>query len=83
MAWLLSLGADGNSWLEAAMGRRQLQEEGGVGVGAAGGGGSGGGRTSASLRSELRLSRQKTAERASKSGTVCNTEVQIATRPRR
>ena len=56
---------------------------GGVGVGAAGGGGSGGGRTSASLRSELRLSRQKTAERASKSGAVCNTEVQIATRPRR
>ena len=56
---------------------------GGVGVGAAGGGGSGGGRTSASLRSELRLSRQKTAERASKSGTVCNSEVQIATRPRR
>ena len=83
MAWLLSLGADGNSWPEAAVGRRQLQEEAGVGVGAAGGGGSGGGRTSASLRSELRLSRQKTAERASKSGTVCNSEVQIATRPRR
>ena len=40
MAWLLSLGADGNSWPEAAVGRRQLQEEGGggVGVGAAGGG---------------------------------------------
>ena len=85
MSWLLSLGADGNSWPEAAVGRRQLQEEAGVGVGAAGGGGggSGGGRRSASLRSELRLSRQKTAERASKSGTVCNSEVQIATRPRR
>ena len=77
---LLAGGRDG---MKAAAGG------GGVGVGVVGaaggggGGGSGGGRRSASLRSELRLSRQKTAERASKSGTVCNTEVQIATRPRR
>ena len=63
---------------------------GGGGVGGVGGGGGvgaegegSGGRRSASLPSELRLSRQKTAERASKSGTVCNSEVQIATRLRR
>ena len=84
MAWLFGsrrkILAGGRCGTKAAAGG------GGVGVGAAGGGGgggSGGGRRSASLRSELRLSRQKTAERASKSGTVCNSEVQIATRPRR
>ena len=75
--------------------RRKLLAGGRCGTKAAAGGrgvgGSGGGRRSrscrrkrrsASLPSELRLSRQKTAERASKSGTVCNSEMQIATRSR-
>ena len=83
MGWVLSLGADGNSWPEAAVGRRQLQEEEGVG-------GSGGGR-----RSRSRSCRRKeegcqpsfgVAAFSPKNGgtsfQVWN-EVQIATRLRR